>query len=91
MNINLANVLFDDGVFSELYQAGFITEKIFAYREIYLWIHAQLQTRKISKRKAVAEAEVKFNKDARTIWRALHCFTEAEDLLIPVELEDFEY
>ena len=91
MDINLANALFDDGVFSELYQAGFITEKIFAYREIYLWVNAQVQTRNITKRKAVAEAEVKFNKDARTIWRALRSFSEVEDLLMPVELEDFEY
>ncbi|QQL50336.1 hypothetical protein [Mucilaginibacter ginkgonis] len=91
MNINLANALFDDGVFSELYQSGFITEKIFSYREIYLWIHAQMQTRGLSKNKAVLEAEFKFNKDKRTIWRALQCFNEAEDLLNPTELEDFEY
>ncbi len=92
MDINLANALFNDGVFSELYKAGFITEKIFAYREIYLWINAQMQTRQISKNKAVSEAQIKFNKDASTIWRALRCFTEAEDHLPEaVELEDFEY
>ena len=91
MNINLANALFDDGVFSELYQSGFITEKIFAYREIYLWVHAQMQVRGLTKNKAVMEAEVKFGKDERTIWRALQCFTEADDLMNPAELEDFEY
>lgn len=37
MNIKIANTLFDDGIFSELYKAGFITAKVFTYREIYLW------------------------------------------------------
>lgn len=76
MNIKLANTLFDDGVFSAMYKAGFITTKIFTYREIYLWIHAQMQIRNITKNQAVLEAEVKFGKDERTIWRALNCFTE---------------
>jgi hypothetical protein len=76
MNIKTANTLFDDGVFSAMYNAGFITTKIFTYREIYLWIHAQMQIRDITKNQAVLEAEVKFGKDERTIWRALNCFTE---------------
>ncbi|SEP18903.1 hypothetical protein [Mucilaginibacter sp. OK283] len=76
MNIKTANTLFDDGVFSAMYRAGFITTKIFTYREIYLWIHAQMQIRNITKNQAVLEAEVKFGKDERTIWRALNCFTE---------------
>jgi hypothetical protein len=50
------------------------TAKVFIYREIYLWVHAQLQTRSISKRLAVLEASVKFSKDERTIWRALESF-----------------
>jgi hypothetical protein len=76
MNIKLANTLFDDGVFSAMYKAGFITTKIFTYREIYLWINAQMQIRNITKNQAVLEAEVKFGKDERTIWRALNCFTD---------------
>jgi hypothetical protein len=76
MNIQIANTLFDEGIFSAMYKAGFITTKIFTYREIYLWIHAQMQVRGISKNQAVLEAEVKFSKDERTIWRALNCFTE---------------
>ncbi|WP_295711019.1 hypothetical protein [Mucilaginibacter sp.] len=76
MNIKTANTLFDEGVFSAMYKAGFITTKIFTYREIYLWIHVQMQNRGISKNQAVMEAEVKFRKDERTIWRALNCFTE---------------
>lgn len=75
MNIQLANSLFDDGVFSAMYKAGFITTKVFTYREIYLWVNAQVQTRSITKNQAVLEAEIKFEKDERTIWRALNCFS----------------
>jgi hypothetical protein len=74
MNIKLANTLFDEGVFSALYKAGFITAKVFLYREIYLWIEAQIKTRGVTKRQAVLCAEVKFRKDERTIWRALNSF-----------------
>ena len=78
MNIKLANTLFDDGVFSAMYKAGFITAKIFTYREIYLWVHAQLKTRGITKNQAVLEAEEKFMKDERTIWRALNSFEDGK-------------
>jgi len=74
MNINIANTLFDDGIFSAMYKAGFITTKIFVYREIYLWVHAQIKTRAVTKHQAVLEAEIKFRKDERTIWRALNSF-----------------
>jgi hypothetical protein len=76
MNIKLANTLFDEGIFSAMYKAGFITTKVFTYREIYLWVQAQVKTRSISKNQAVLEAEVKFEKDERTIWRALNSFEE---------------
>jgi hypothetical protein len=76
LSIRTANVLFEQGTFSAMYKAGFITTKVFIYREIYLWIHAQLQTRNITKHKAVLEAEIKFQKDERTIWRALNSFEE---------------
>jgi len=78
MNIKLANTLFDDGVFSAMYKAGFITAKVFIYREIYLWIEAQRKTRGLNKRQAVLEAEVKFMKDERTIWRALNSFDSGQ-------------
>ena len=78
MNIKLANTLFDEGVFSALYKAGFITAKVFTYREIYLWVKAQVKTRGITKNQAVLEAEVKFMKDERTIWRALNSFEEGQ-------------
>lgn len=76
MNITTANSLFDEGTFSAMYKAGFITTKVFIYREIYLWIQAQIKTRNLSKRRAVLEAEVKFKKDERTIWRALNSFED---------------
>ena len=74
MNIKLANTLFDEGIFSAMYKAGFINAKIFVYREIYLWVQAQVKARGINKNQAVLEAEVKFMKDERTIWRALNSF-----------------
>lgn len=83
MNIKLANTLFDDGIFSAMYKAGFITDKVFLYREVYLWVNAQIQTRGIKKNQAVLEAEVKFMKDERTIWRALNSFSETDKILSP--------
>jgi hypothetical protein len=83
MNIKLANTLFDDGIFLAMYKAGFITDKVFLYREIYLWVNAQIQTRCIKKNQAVLEAEVKFMKDERTIWRALNSFSETDKPLSP--------
>jgi len=76
MNIKTANTLFDDGIFSAMYKAGFITAKIFVYREIYLWVQAQVKARGLTKNQAVLEAELKFKKDERTIWRALNSFEE---------------
>lgn len=78
MNIKLANALFDDGIFSAMFKSGFITTKVFAYREIYLWVQAQVKTRRITKNQAVLEAEVKFMKDERTIWRALNSFEDEQ-------------
>jgi len=62
LSITTANTLFNDGVFNAMYKAGFITDKVFLYREIYLWIQAQVQTRGINRRRAVLEAEEKFKK-----------------------------
>ena len=74
MDIRVANALFDDGTFTEMYKAGFITSKVFIYREIYLWVDAQMKTRGISKNQAVLEAEVKFRKSEVTIWSAMRSF-----------------
>lgn len=81
MNIKIANILFNQGIFTELYKAGFINTKLFTYREIYLWIQAQIKTRGITKRQAVLEAELKFDKDERTIWRALNSFTDTDTVV----------
>lgn len=78
MTIKTANTLFNDGTLTELYKAGFLTDKIFLYREIYLWINAQMHARGITKNRAVFEAEVYFDRDVRTIWRAVNKFSEEE-------------
>ena len=75
MEIALANTLFDDGIFSALYKSGFITSKVFMYREIYNWVNDEMQARGISKNQAVLEAEIRFGRDERTIWRALNSFS----------------
>ncbi len=75
MNITTVNTLFDQGIFTELYKAGFINAKLFTYREIYVWVQAQMQARNLTKNQAVLEAEIKFKKDERTIWRALNSFS----------------
>jgi len=78
MTIQTANNLFDNGTLTDLYKAGFLTDKIFLYREIYLWINAQMIVRGITKNRAVLEAEAFFNRDERTIWRAVNKFSEEE-------------
>ena len=89
MNIKTANALFDEGIFTAMYKAGFITAKVFIYREIYLWVHAQIKARSITKNQAVLEAEVKFEKDERTIWRALNCFTDTDKVVSPSQQNSF--
>jgi len=74
MNIKTANALFDGGLFLDMYKAGFINYKVFLYREIYLWVEAQQKSRGISRRQAALEASCKFDKDERTIWRAMNSF-----------------
>src|ERR1700712_1756897 len=89
MNINLANTLFDDGIFSAMYKAGFITTKVFIYREIYLWVQAQVKARGITKNQAVLEAELKFEKDERTIWRAMNSFCDTDKVVSPSHQNSF--
>jgi len=74
MDIQIANTLFDEGKLTALFKAGFITTKIFLYRDIYLWVNNRIIESGITKNQAVLEAEIKFNKDERTIWRALNSF-----------------
>ena len=76
MDIKIANTLFDNGTLSEMYKSGLLSDKIFIYREIFLWVNAQIYTRCISKNAAVLEAEIKFKKDERTIWRAMNSFSK---------------
>jgi len=74
MDIIRLNELFDNGTLKTMYKSGLVTQKIFFYREIYLWVDAQMVTRGISKNKAVLEAEVKFGVSETTVWRALSSY-----------------
>lgn len=75
MNINQVNRLFETGAYSDLLNAGFISPKLAVYREIYLYVDAQVKTRDISKTAAALEAEVKFRIGIATVWRALSVFS----------------
>lgn len=72
--IDLINVLFENGTLGLMYQKGVIRQSLFLYREIYLWVHNQVDTQGLTKNKAVLEAQFKFGKDEATIWRALRMF-----------------
>jgi hypothetical protein len=75
MDIATANQLFENGTFSELYKAGFVSVKIFLYREIYLWVQKEATIKNITQYEAAKLAEAHFNKDLSTIYRALRAFT----------------
>ncbi|NNU33599.1 hypothetical protein HK413_04550 [Mucilaginibacter sp. S1162] len=49
----------------------------------------QVKARGITKNQAVLEAEVKFEKDERTIWRALNCFTDGDKTVSPLQQNNF--
>lgn len=74
MDKQVTLTLFDEGIMSALYKAGFIGPKVFEYRDIYMWVDVQIKVRGISKTQAALEAEVKFNKGRTAIWRALKSF-----------------
>jgi len=75
MNIITANKIVEDGLAAELYKSGFLPAKFFTYYDIYLWVDMQIKVRRITKRTAVHEAEIKFDVQEMTIWRALKSFS----------------
>ena len=74
MDIKIANALFDDGTFTAMYKAGWISEKVFIDREIYLYVDMLMRTRNISKYKAAQIAADKFECDITTIYRSVKKF-----------------
>lgn len=74
MDITIANKLFDSGVLSDMYKAGWITDQFFTDREIYLFVDLQKKTKNLSKYKACLEASIKFGRDVSTIYRRLKVF-----------------
>lgn len=68
-------LLIDDELLIQMYKDGFLSYKFFEHRAIFFWCDAQMQTRGITKRKAVIEAMEKFDKSSDTIWRALRGFS----------------
>lgn len=74
MEEKLMLILFNDGLMSQLYKSGFIGTKPFLYRDVYLWVNAQVKTRGISEYSAILQAMDKFDKSENTIRRALKAF-----------------
>lgn len=74
MRIEKANELFESGDYSILYKEGLLSAKAFEYREIFLFVDARMKAQKISKNKAVEEAEIRFDRGRRYIYRALKTF-----------------
>lgn len=67
-------MMFENGFMTALYKAGFVGTKPFLYRDIFLWVDAQIKTRRIPKGTAITEAEVFFDASKRTVKRALKSF-----------------
>jgi len=78
MDIINLNKLHDEGTLGELYKAGFLSPKIFMYREIYLWVDAQCRTRNISQEKAIEEAQIKFDRGRTSICKAIYIFKNVQ-------------
>lgn len=76
MDRKVLKTLFDDGIMSALYKAGFISSKAFRDRDIHLWVDAQVKTRNVSKYKAIIEASYKFKVSEDTVKRAVKAFKE---------------
>lgn len=74
MKEELKAILFENGTMSELYKCGFIGTKPFLYRDIFLWVDAQVKTRSLTKSNAILEAMDKFKVSEKTIKRALKSF-----------------
>ena len=66
--------LFDNGIMTGLFNRGFISAKIFIYKDIYLWVNAQIKTRKTSKMIIIDQAANKFKTSSATVRRALNAF-----------------
>jgi len=67
-------MLFNNGLMTALYKAGFVGTKPFLYRDIYLFVDAQIKVRSITKTVAILEAMDRFNVSEKTIKRALKSF-----------------
>lgn len=73
--IQLLNSLFENGLYDELYKCGFISPKLSEYRDIYLYVDAQMKTRGIGKEAAATNAQVQFNCGRTKVYKALALLT----------------
>ena len=69
--IEQLNALFESGLYAKMLKAGLMPVKISTYRDYYLYVDAQVKTRKVSKTQAVKETAAFYNTEERSVWRAL--------------------
>lgn len=69
--LQLLNSLFESGVYDQLYKAGLISSKVSFYRDIYLYVDAQMRINGRRKTQAVIAASVKFDCTTVTVYSAL--------------------
>jgi hypothetical protein len=82
MDIKKTNALFADGTFYELYKAGFLSNKIFVWREIYIWAIQQPGHADPAKRsQIISDAAIKFKTSERTVRRAMSSFSCIDNIL----------
>lgn len=67
-------MLFNNGLMSALYQAGFVGTKPFLYRDIYLYVDMLMKVKGICKTAAVQATTEKFGCHEKTVWNALKAF-----------------
>lgn len=73
--IQLLNTLFENGLYEQLYKSGLISAKLSEYRDIYLYVDAQIKTRGITQENAAIAAQVQFGCGRTKIYKAIYLLT----------------
>ncbi|MEO6521363.1 MAG: hypothetical protein ABIN91_06795 [Mucilaginibacter sp.] len=73
--LNLKN----NGTLKQLVLSGLMSQKVFNYIEIYLWIDARAKTTGKSLNTIITDAEIAFGVCRRTVWNALRVMKEMEE------------
>ena len=72
MDIHLVNKYYDDGTLKAMHETGFLSAKIFLYRDIYIYVDSKIKEQNISQEKATLMASVQFSISRRTVYKAIY-------------------